>query len=87
MSTVFAGQAAEVRWGYHRAASLGPWSLTADAAGGDLSAEVRSADHARVSQQPLALVVLRQNGRPLVWPIVSLHIAGDRLTGRVGLQE
>lgn len=80
------GVAASIGWGYHHAATLGPWNLS-DAGGGQLTAEIVSADAFRVSQQPLTFLVPRPNGQPRRWPITSLQIADSTLTAVVGPQE
>jgi len=69
------GQAAEVRWGYYTAATLGPWSLV----DGQLTAIVVDADTYRVSQHPLVFEVTRATGA-WTWPLTSVQIAGTTLT-------
>ena len=83
------GPSAEVRWAYHRAADLGPWTMTLLDTHGNVSmtAAVISSDAFRVSQQPLTLVVPRPNGNAWRWPIQSLQIAGSTLTASLGPQE
>jgi len=81
------GQAGEVRWGYHPAATLAAWTITMDPLGGDLTGEVVSADALRTSQPSLTFEVVRQNAPSWSWPVLSLHIADGRLSARLGLQE
>lgn len=70
------GQAGEVRWGYHTAATLASWSVT----GGDkLTATIVSSDAFRVSQHPLTFQVRRPSGHVWTWAIQSLQIAGTTL--------
>jgi hypothetical protein len=69
------GLAGEVRWSYHRAASLGAWTLE----GTHLSASVREADTLRLSQHPLMFVVPRPNGRAWSWPLASVRVEGTTL--------
>lgn len=76
-----------VRWAYHRAASLGPWELTADGTVGSLTAKVKESDAFTLAQPDLSFRVTRQNGSAWSWPIHSLHIAGDTLTAKVSMQE
>lgn len=76
-----------MRWGYHRAAQLGPWTFTADATGGDLTATVESADAFKLSQPALTFRVDRQNGPAWIWPVLSLHYADGALSARLGSQE
>ena len=83
----FHGQEGELLWGYLPAASLGPWTFTADHAGGDLTAQVKDADTFRTSQPFLTFRVVRQNASVWIWPVQSLHIADGRLTARLGPQE
>jgi hypothetical protein len=74
---------AEVRWGYHRAAALGPWSLVNDV----LTAEILDGDPLRLQQAALTFVVLRPNGLPWTWPVLELQLAGRQLTARLGPKE
>lgn len=80
------GREAALFWGYQQAASLGPWTVTADGSECSLSATVVSEDAFRVRQSPLTFRVSRQTGR-WTWPILTLHIAGGALTARLGPQE
>lgn len=84
---VINGPQGEVRWSYHRAATVGPWTLTAEPAGATLTATVVSSDAFAVSQQPLTFVVPRPSGASWTWPIVTLQIAGGSLTAELGPQE
>jgi hypothetical protein len=81
---VIRGPEAFVKWGYHVAASLGPWTLTAEGGGGTVTAKVVQHDACAVSQTPLAFVVPRPKGHKWVWPIHGLQISGDQLTLSVG---
>jgi hypothetical protein len=86
--TVLRGLAAQVKWGYRVAASLGPWELAMESHGGTLTAAVVSSDACAVSQRPLIFEVSRPKGQRWVWPIESLQIKDGRLTASVGpLQE
>ena len=80
------GIEAELCWGYHVAAQLGKWSMSADLSGGDLTAAVVSVDPFRLSQPSLMFRVSR-NGRFWCWPIVELNIEADALSARVGPQQ
>jgi hypothetical protein len=82
-----AGQQAEIRWAYHRAASLGPWTLSANGAAGTLTAQVIEADTFKLSQPALTFRIPRPNGSVWAYPIQSLHIADGTLTARVSTQE
>lgn len=73
------GSAATVRWGYHRAADLGSWSLDT----GRLSAAVKSHDAVKMAQQPLLFVVSRPNGTQWTWRLDEAHVSGGTLTGRI----
>jgi hypothetical protein len=86
---VIRGTEAFIRWGYHNAATLGPWTLTQEGATSTVTAKVTSHDVCAVSQQPLTFVVPRPKGHKWVWPIVNLlQVSGDQFTLSVGpLQE
>ena len=77
--------AAEIRHGYHVAASLVDVALVVNASGSHLTARVVRADAFRLSQQP---IVFRINRSPVPWkwPIESLQIDGDALDARLGPQ-
>lgn len=77
------GVSGEVRWAYHRAASLGPWTLD----GGHLTASIADGDAFRLSQQPLTFVVRRPGGALWTWPIVDLTVDGAALRATVSTQE
>lgn len=78
------GQQGSVKWGYATAAELGPWSLSAEPAGGTLTGTVVSVDDFKASQQPLMFVVSRPNGVTWTWPVTRCSIAGATLTAEVG---
>jgi len=78
MPITFRGQAAQIRWGYHCAATLGTWTVEA----GVLSAQIEHVDAFRVSQSPLMLVVGASSH-----PLDGLQISGGTLTARLGPQE
>lgn len=81
------GSSGEVRWGYHCAASVGPWTITAEGSGGTLTATVVSHDASRVSQQPLTFVVTRPGAQPWRWELATLQINGDHLIATLSPQE
>jgi hypothetical protein len=82
---VIRGPEAKVMWSYHTAASLGPWTLTAEGAGGTVTAKVVTHDACAVSQQPLMFVVPRPKGHKWVWTVQTLQISGDQLTLTVNM--
>lgn len=84
---VFNGLEAEVRWGYRRAISLGPWTLTAKGTDVTVSASIVTADTFAASQRPLVFVVPRPNKQPWRWSVESLQIADGRITAGLGPQE
>jgi hypothetical protein len=86
-SWIIRGVQASVRWGYHPAAALGPWTLTASDTGGHIEAQIVSADDYRLSQPALKFCVTRQNGIVATWPVLTLHVAGQTLYASVGPQE
>jgi hypothetical protein len=81
------GAAGVVRWSYHTAASLGPWTMALGPEGITLTASVLSSDAFKVSQQPLTFMVVRPNGVTWRWPIQSLQIDSGSLTASLGPQE
>lgn len=81
-SVTFGGDAGELRWGYHQAAVLGPWTIT----GETLTATVVSADAFRTSQPAVTFRVSRSSGVPWEWRIAELNIAGASLRARL-IQE
>jgi hypothetical protein len=81
---VIRGQEAQVRWGYHLAASLGPWTLTAEGASSTVTAKVVTHDACAVSQRPLTFVVVRPKGQKWVWPVEHVAVSGDTITLSVG---
>lgn len=87
MAVTLTGHAGEVRWSYHRAASLGAWTLKADGDAIALTAAVRHMDVYRISQRPVTFVVPRQKGPAWCWPITSLQIADGTLSASLGPQE
>lgn len=82
-TVVVRGPAGVVEWGYHVAASLGPWTLD----GSTLTAPIQTSDAFALSQQPLAFVVPRPAGYPWRWPILSLQVVDGALTATLGPQE
>ena len=81
--TSVTGAAAELRWGYACAASLGAWSVAGEPGAWTFTATVLSKDDFRVSQRPL-LVVTPNGWR---WPVTTLQIAGGTLTASLSPQE
>ncbi len=77
------GLAGEVRWSYHRAASLGAWTLE----GTTLSATVIEADTLRLSQSPLSFVVPRPKGTAWSWPIGTVRVDGTTLHAELQPEE
>lgn len=81
------GLSAVIKWGYHEAASLGKWDLSARETGGDLTAKVVSSKDFELSQPVLKFCVMRQNGPAWKWPVLSLWIADGTLHAQLGPQE
>lgn len=82
------GSAGEIRWGYHLAASVGPWSILAEGSGGTLTGTVVSHDTFRVSQQPLTFLVARTDGQaPWRWSITGLQIMDGALSASLSPEE
>ena len=84
---VIRGPEAQIRWGYHTAASLGPWTLTAEGATSTVTAKVVTHDACAVSQQPLTFVVTRPKGHRWRWPVLEMLQNGDQITLSVGPPE
>lgn len=81
---VMKGAAADIRWGYHRAAELGAWTVDGDV----LSARLLSHDRFKLSQQPLTFVVKRANGKPWVYAVDGLTVMDDgQVTATIRTQE
>jgi len=78
MPLTIRGVAAEIRWGYQRAATLGSWTLDDQT----LTATLLDVDTFRVSQSPVTFVV-----GSLVRPLTALQITGGTLTARLGPKE
>jgi hypothetical protein len=84
---VFRGEAAELRWGYHPAATVKDWTITPqDASSLTVTARVVSSDAFRVSQHPIVFTVPRQSA-DWTWPVKSLQIVGESLTAVLGPPE
>jgi hypothetical protein len=93
MSTFQGAGPARIAWGYRTAAALGAWKITVargetpGAFSRTLTAELQDADIQALRQRPLTFVVLRE-GRPnLTWPVVSLQIGINAVTGELGAKE
>lgn len=84
----FRGEAAEVRWGYHLAATVKDWEFTPlDASSFRVTAHVVSSDTSALSQPALTFCVPRSNGVRWTWPVQSLQITGQALSAALGSQE
>jgi hypothetical protein len=68
------GDAAELRWGHYKAATLGAWAIADQA----LTARLTQVDAFRITQRPLELVVRGQR-----WAVEQLEVIDDRVTGWV----
>jgi hypothetical protein len=82
------GVAAEVRWGYHLAATLGDWRITRAEGSGvlTLSARILSHQTAWLSQQPLVFEARHTKG-VWRWSLMSLQHADGWLTATVHPQK
>lgn len=77
------GPDGELRHGYFRAATLGPWHFTGTKRSGTFTAALRSSDAFRLSQTPLRIVV--HAGRETwTWPVISLQMTPEGVTATVG---
>lgn len=87
MALTIDGSTGAVWWSYHKAATLGPWSITADPSGGTLTAKVIDADDIKLAQHGLTFQWDRQTGPAWSWPVHSLHVAAGTLVAQLGPQE
>ncbi len=86
-SVTLEGMSASIRWGYHLAGELGPFTVTRDADGAwSVSGTVLKSDAYRVSQCPLVFVAPHQDGS-WRWPITSLQIVDGTLTASLSPPE
>lgn len=76
---VVRGVAGEIRWAYHKAATLGAWTIES----GRLTATVDSADAFKMTQQPLTFSVQRGNGIVWSWSVKDTQMNGSSLTATV----
>ena len=81
MSNVLAirGASAELRWGYHKAARLGAWTVQGKPGEWAFSAAIVEHDAFKVSQRPLLIVT--PNGWR--WVVNTLQITGGALTASI----
>jgi hypothetical protein len=87
MALTVSGQAGEVRWGWHRAATVGAWRIHPHETGLPvLDATVQDVNAFAVTQQPLRFVA-RHPGGVWIWPMVTHEFAGTTLTARLGPRE
>ena len=77
------GAAAELRWGYAKAATLRDWSVAGAPGAWTFTATIVDDDTFRVSQRPLQ--VITPNG--WTWAVGTLQIAGRTLTASLIPQE
>jgi hypothetical protein len=87
MRGVLQGEIGTVRWGYHVAATVGPFTITRGTSGYRLAATVVEADVARLRQQPLVFVMPLTHGDRTVgwhWAIRGCELIGDRLVADLG---
>ena len=84
--TVITGSGGVVKWAYHKAVSLGAWTITAEPTVTTCTATVVTHDTFAASQRPLVLVIPRTTTE-WTWPIESLQIVDGTLTASLGQQE
>jgi len=77
------GVAGEIRWSYHRAATLGTWTIDA----GRLTATILQADPFALSQQPLTFVVVRPKGIVWRWGLREVQREGSSLQATLVPEE
>jgi hypothetical protein len=76
------GPSGNIKWAWHRAASLGPWTIENDL----LTASVSDQDELGLSQQPLVFEHTL-GGQPMRWPIQSLQVSSGTLTAVLRLGD
>lgn len=74
--TSIVGAAAELRWGYAVAATLGAWSVNGEPGAWTFDAEIVKSDSFRLAQRPLTVVT--PNGWR--WAVDSIAFGGNALT-------
>jgi len=81
------GPEAVIRWGYHRAAVLGPWSMTrrADGMAYDVTATVTSVNAHQIAEDGLTLTT--EKPWRCRWPITSHTIVNSTFTATLGQRE
>jgi hypothetical protein len=80
------GKAGVIRWGFHTAATVGPWTIQNDAAGADLTATLEGVESFPLSQRPLVFQAAIGTGT-WRWPVESLTVTDRTLTARLGLMD
>lgn len=84
---VFRGESAELRWGYHVAATVKDWELTPqDSSRFTVTARVVSSDAFRVTQRPIVFTVQRK-ASVWRWTVESLQFVGETMSASIVLQE
>lgn len=78
-SITLRGTAGDIRQVYHRAASVGAWTIE----GGHLRAQVISHDAYRLTQQPLTFTVYRPNGVTWTWGLSDVSVTDTELHGTI----
>lgn len=87
MPLVIRGAEASIRWGYHAAATLSPWTITREDGGPyRLSGTLTTTNPYRLSQRPLVVVVPHQAGA-WRWPITELQMTGASIAATLGPKE
>ena len=77
------GEGAEVRWSYHKAATLGAWTLSGD----KLTATIASSDPFKLAQTPLTFVVRWPQGHTWNYWLHEATTHGSSFTATVVHQE
>lgn len=78
-SITLRGTSGDIRYVYHRAASVGAWTIE----GGCLRASLLSHEPYRLSQQPLTFTVYRPNGVTWTWGLRDVTVTGAELNGTI----
>ncbi len=77
------GVSAELKWEYHKVATLTGWKVEGKPGAWRLSASLQDVDDYRLSQRPL--VIVTPNG--WTWRVLELQITDQALTASIGPKE
>ncbi len=79
MPLAMRGETGAIKWAWHSAATLGPWTLEGRGDSFFLSAHITDSNAFRVSQRPLVFEH-HLNGKVMTWQVAELQVTGETLT-------